>query len=88
MRMEEKRTQFRIKMRDKFDGEPDYDILLHTTEPKSDEEILSLIDYWAEVNAHNTEFYSPVDIMDDICDNYDGWWWEDGDREDIYIKEW
>lgn len=84
----EARTEFRIKMKGKYVGEGDYDILLHTTEPMSFEEIESGILYWAEINSHNKEDYSPVDIMDDLCDNHDGWWWEDGDREDIYIAEW
>ena len=85
--MEELRTDFRIRLKDKM-GYPDYDILLHVSDPMTASEIESGIMYWAEVNSHNIDGYSPVDIMDDLCDNHEGWWWEDGDREDIYIEEW
>lgn len=60
---------------------------LVTPEPKTQDEIESLIDYWAEVNDRNKSDYSPVDIMDDIVADHDGWRWEDGDKE-LVILDW
>ena len=65
----------------------DWSFILHTTEEKSDEEIISLVEYWAEVNNRNLEHYSPVDIMDDIVESHPGWSWDDG-IDDIVIRNW
>lgn len=50
-------------------------ITLHTAEPKTEEEIMSLIKYYGKVNEKNYTDYSPIDIMDDLCSNNEGWFW-------------
>lgn len=80
-----KEYKYRIRFYDKASG--DWVFNLVTTEPKTQDEIESLIDYWAEVNSRNVENYCPVDIMDDIVENNDGWRWEDGDSE-LLITDW
>ncbi len=50
-------------------------ITLHTAEPKTEEEIMSLIRYYGKVNEKNCTDYSPIDIMDDLCLNNEGWFW-------------
>ena len=77
--------KYRIRFCDNAFG--DWVFNLITTEPASKENIESLIDYWAEVNDRNADDYCPVDIMDDIVSNHDGWRWEDGDDE-LLIVNW
>lgn len=77
--------KYRIRFCDNAFG--DWVFNLVTTEPKTQDEIESLIDYWAEVNDRNADDYSPVDIMDDIVSDHDGWRWEDGDDE-LLIVNW
>lgn len=72
--MRNKKKVFNIVFRD--DGD-DWFMTLVTTEEKTVEEINSLIDYYDEVNARNTEDYSPLDIMDDVVDANPGWYWCD-----------
>ncbi len=81
--MKERRTKFNIIFKDKYD----WYITLYTTEPKTENEITSLISYWVEVNGHNFEDYSPCDIMDDICDNNE-WYWTDTEIKTIIIDDW
>jgi hypothetical protein len=80
-----KEYKTRIRFCDNAFG--DWVFNLFTTEPASKEDIESLIDYWAEVNDRNADDYSPVDIMDDIVADHDGWRWEDGDDE-LIITNW
>ena len=80
-------TEFKSRIRFCDNAFGDWVFTLITTEPKTHDEIESLIDYWAEVNDHNTDDYSPVDIMDDIVADHDGWRWEDGDEE-LIITNW
>jgi hypothetical protein len=77
--------KYRIRFYDGVYG--DWTFTLFTTEPKTQDEIESLIDYWAEVNGRNKEEYTPVDIMDDIVADHDGWRWGDGDEE-LLIVNW
>ena len=84
---EEKRCEFKLAFKDK-DGFDDWKMTLKTTEPKTEAEIISLIDYYAEVNERNNEGdYSPVCILDDLCEEK-GWSWEDRDFDEIKIIEW
>ena len=80
-----KEYKYRIRFCDNAFG--DWTFSLITTEPKTQDEIESLIDYWAEVNDRNKGDYSPVDIMDDIVADHPGWRWEDGDDE-LFIVNW
>ncbi len=50
-------------------------ITLHTAEPKTEEEIMSLIKYYGKANEKNCTKYSPIDIMDNLCSNNIGWFW-------------
>lgn len=77
--------KYRIRFCDNAFG--DWTFNLFTTEPKTQDELESLIDYWGEVNDRNKGDYSPVDIMDDIVADHDGWRWEDGDEE-LLILNW
>lgn len=75
-----------------FHDEPAFDpwvFNLFTTEQKTNSDIESLIEYYSEVNSRNHESggYCPVDIMDDLVRDNDGWRWEDGDDE-IVIMNW
>ena len=71
------------------DSPEDWVFFLFTNEEKTKNEIGSLIDYWAEVNAHNSDDYSPCDIMDDLVADHDGWRWEsDMFDDEICIKNW
>ena len=58
------------------EGMPPYEMVLRTSEPKTEDEIKSLILYYAEINARTEEPYSPVTILDDLCEE-EGWDWED-----------
>ena len=60
-------------------------MILRTTEPKTEEEIRSLIEDYDDFFYGCTDYdYSPVDIMDRICEA-NGWEWEDLDYELIEI---
>lgn len=73
--------EFRQRIRFRDDRFGDWVFTLITTEEKTRDDIESLIYYWADVNDRNKEDYSPVDVMDDIVYDHDGWRWEDGDDE-------
>ena len=81
----ELKTEFRIKFKDGKLG--NWDVKLRTNYPTTNEDVQDLIEYWAEINSRNAEVYSPVDILDDLCEDK-GWTWEDGDLEDVYIVNW
>jgi len=82
----EKRTEFRlIFTQNNRSSLDDWRITLKTTEPKTEDEIKSLIEYWKEVNDRNMEEYSPVDIMNDLCKDK-GWYWEDTDYQELIFS--
>ena len=83
--MEERRTKFNLIFKDK--NYEDWYITLYTIEPKTEEEIISLINYWAELNDRIEEGYSPVTIMDDLCLDK-GWCWTDTEIKTITITDW
>lgn len=76
--------KYRIRFCDTAFG--DWVFNLFTTEPMPQDEIESLIDLWEEVNSANKGDYSPVDIMDDIVADRQGWRWEDGETELIIVN--
>ena len=81
------RNEFNIIFRD----DPafgDWEIRLITSEPKTEEEIESLIWYQIEIASRSLPVYTPVDIMDDLCDSHNGWHWEDMDYNAIVIDHW
>ena len=45
----------------------DFRITLKTTEPKTEDEIRSLVEYYIELNDRNVEYFTPGDAMDDLC---------------------
>lgn len=69
-----KNTEFKLIFMKKKDRShtDDWRIILKTTEPKTDEEIASLVDYWIEVNKRNLEEYNPYDVIIDLCEDK-GW---------------
>jgi hypothetical protein len=73
------------------DSPEDWEFFLFTDEPKSADDIESLIEYYSEVNSRNQESggYCPVDIMDDLLADHDGWHWEsDMFDDEIHITNW
>lgn len=82
--MSKLKSEFRVVFRDYPD---EWEFILYTDHPMSADEVESLVLYWTEVNDRNFSVYTPVDIMDDLCENK-GWEWADGDYEDIYIANW
>jgi len=83
-RIEDKRNVFNLIFKD--NNYEDWYITLHTTELKTEEEIMSLINYYSEINDKNYIGYSPVDIMDDLCEDNEGWYWTD--MEYVEINAW
>lgn len=82
----DKRTEFRLVfVEDGRRNLDDWRITLKTTEPKTEDEIKSLVEYWKEVNDKSKEDYSPVDIMDDLCKDK-GWSWEDTDYQELVFN--
>jgi hypothetical protein len=80
----EGKTCFELRFNE--EGMPPYEMRLRTTEPKTEDEIRSLISYYAEINDRTGEPYSPVNILDDLCEEK-GWTWEDSDYEAIVFEE-
>lgn len=69
----------------------DWHIKLHTSEPKTEDEVEELIMNFSDICNALLDDYSPVDVMDRLVDyiNETGrdWWWEDGD-ESLVIIDW
>ena len=84
--MEDKKNVFDLTFKDK-NGDWDWNFTLYTTELKTESEIESLIDYWAEVNDRTEEYYTPVSIMDDLCEDKE-WYWPDKEDKSIVITDW
>lgn len=83
-----RKTRFDLVFKDP--NNMDQHITLHTSEPKTDEEIEDLIMNFADMCNTDGYEYSPVDIMDRLCymeneDRY--WWWEDG-IDCLEITDW
>lgn len=70
--------------------ENDWLFALCTDEPKTEDEIESLIDYWSEVISTKYDAYTPVDIMNALVADHMGWWWEDWEiyDEEVVVHEW
>lgn len=81
------KTRFNLIFKDD-DLFGDWFITLITSVPKTEDEVKGVIDYWSEVVSRNEVDYSPVTIMDIVCDNNDGWSWQDWDYDTIEIEEW
>jgi hypothetical protein len=79
----EKRTEFRLRFKDRY---KDWEMLLRTTEPETEENIRKEILNHCRLYKASEEDFSPVDILDDVCDEH-GWEWEDGDYRDIVFTE-
>lgn len=69
-------TKTLFKLRFNEEGMPPWEMVLRTSEPKTEDEIKSLISYYAEIISRTEESYSPVAILDDLCEDK-GWDWED-----------
>lgn len=82
------RNEFRIMFKDKVKGNGDWDIKLVTNEPLYGEDIIEMIKRYSETLKQKAEDYSPVTIMDEICSDQDGWYWMDGDYDDLHIAIW
>ena len=82
-------TKTAFKLRFNEEGMPPYEMILRTSEPKTEDEIKSLILYYAEINARTEEPYSPVAILDDLCEEK-GWDWEDLEYGEMVfdVDEW
>ena len=83
-----RKTRFDLVFKDP--NNMDWHITLHTSEPKTDEEIEDLIMNFADMCNTDGYEYSPVDIMDRLViwkneDRY--WWWEDG-IDCLEITDW
>lgn len=80
----DKRTEFKLRFKQ---FPEDYRMILRTIEPQTEEEIRNLIDIYSEILYDGGNNYSPLDILDYICD-VKGWSWEDADWQEIIIKDW
>ena len=85
------KTVFNIVFKDA--NYQDWKFTLHTSNPKTDNDIKSLIEYWSEVCDRNIPDYSPVDIMDYLVDDQiynegNDWYWTDMDYNVMEIEDW
>ena len=82
-----KRTEFKLRFENEA-GE-DFAMILRTYELKTEEEIREMILNHSGLYDSRSEEFSPLDIMDDICDE-NGWDWEDLDYQEMVFttKEW
>jgi hypothetical protein len=79
--------KYRIRFCDNAFG--DWVFTLITNEPVPMDEIETLIDSrlaWFDSSGETRGDYCPVNIMDDIVADHDGWRWEDGDDELIVVN--
>lgn len=86
--MEDKKTVFKLRFKDNGPC-GDFEITLKTTEPETEEYIRRLILNHCRLYNPSEEDFSPVDIMDDVCDE-NGWDWEDTDYDEMIFttKQW
>ena len=81
----EKRTYFKLIFKDKYG---DFRMALCTTEPHTEKEIKELIEAQkTRLLNDGYEDYSPIDIIDGICEEK-GWDWEDADYQEMVIEDW
>ena len=82
----DKRTDFKLRFKD---HPIDFTMILRTTEPYSEEDIRSMIISHCQLYDASEEDFSPLDIVDDICDE-NGWSWEDADYQEMIFtsKQW
>ena len=81
-------TKFKFRFKD--NEAKDWEMTLLTKEPMDASEVESIIRAKCNLYIETADYeYSPVDIFDDICDEY-GWDWQDTDYDEIYIshKSW
>lgn len=82
---EDTRTEFKLRFKAKYG---DYEVILRTTEPYTESGIRNLIDIHAMILSDaGHEDYTPVDILDRICEDK-GWNWEDMDWQEMVIDDW
>lgn len=82
---EDRRTEFKLRFVDSTD---DRTMILRTTEPYTEKGIRNLIDIHSCIlTDYGHDDYSPVDILDRICDDK-GWQWEDMDYQEMEIDDW
>ncbi len=81
----EKRTEFKLRFKGNY---VDIEVILRTTEPYTEEGIRNLIDIHSTILSDaGHEDYTPVDILDRICEDK-GWSWEDRDWQEMVIDDW
>jgi len=79
-----KRTEFKLRFKDNGPG-GDFTMILRTTEPEYEEDIkMQILNHCQRYDASEEDF-SPVDIMDDVCDE-NGWEWEDLEYGEIVFS--
>ena len=82
----DKRNEFKLRFAE-ADGD-DWLVILRTTEPQTEEDIRNLIDIHSDILYTSRDIdYTPVDIMDRICEDK-GWTWEDMDWQEMEIIDW
>ena len=87
-----KKTEFDLIFKD-YDYK-DWFITLHTSEPKTNDEIEDIIMTYADIvsNGILSEDYCPVDIMDRLCDAMQDegrdWYWADAIIDEVVINGW
>lgn len=69
-----------------FSDEYNWDFILHTCYPGDEDTIKEIVQRYCEVCRQEDLFCSPVDVMDRIVDDFDGWSWEDDYNEQIEIE--
>lgn len=86
----DKRTEFKLRFSAPSYADWDTDdwtMILRTTEPVSENDIRYLIDVYKKQISEYDDDYSPLDILDEICDEK-GWDWEDSDWNEVVIDNW
>ena len=86
--MMDKRTEFKLRFKDNGPG-GDFIMILRTTESEYEDDIIKEILNHCQLYDASEEDFSPVIVIDDICDEH-GWEWEDADYQEIVFttKQW
>ena len=79
-----KRTEFKFRFKD--DTLNDWRMTLITKEPMDEVEIENLVRQKCEEYQETKQLFCPVDVFDDICNEY-GWNWRDTDYDEIYLSQ-
>lgn len=91
--MKDKKNVFDLIFKGK-NGDWDWNFTLYTTELKTEDEIKSLINNCAitfnVIEELYKEYYTPVSIMDSLCEFFkdEGWYWTDKEDKSIVITDW